>query len=166
MEAQTVAAESKPQRMSWDEYFCQMAKVAATRSTCPRLSVGAVLVRDRMILATGYNGSVRSAPHCIDSGCVLVDGHCLAAVHAEANAILQAAKNGVNTAFSTMYITVNPCLSCFKIMYQAGVKRIVYANTIPEHLYKSVDYGVFNINNNCMPEMKCMDADNTPDSNY
>jgi dCMP deaminase len=147
--------QTKPlvERVSWDQYFCDMAKVVSTRSTCPRLSVGAVLVRDKQVLATGYNGSVRGAPHCEDKGCIIDNGHCLAAVHAEANAILQAAKNGVGTSFSTMYITVNPCINCYKLMYQAGVKRIIYSNEIPQHLYKPVDYSILGINYNCAPEI-------------
>lgn len=143
-------------RKSWDEYFMDMAKVVATRSTCPRLSVGAVLVRDRQVVATGYNGAARGAPHCTDVGCLIVDGHCLAAVHGETNAILQAAKNGSSTDNTTMYITHNPCQTCFKAMYQAGVKRIVYANDIPSALYKPIDYGVFKIDNNCMPVIECL----------
>ena len=113
-------------RPSFDEYFIAIARVAATRSTCTRLSVGALLVRDRAILATGYNGSISGGPHCIESGCIMVDGHCVATSHAETNAIAQAAKNGTSTNFSTAYVTHSPCLSCFKLLYQAGIKRIVY----------------------------------------
>ena len=82
-------------RASWDQYFMNIARVVATRATCDRKHVGAVLVRDRTILSTGYNGSIRGLPHCSEVGHMMEDGHCVATVHAEANAIIQAAKNGV-----------------------------------------------------------------------
>ena len=82
-------------RSSWDEYFMGIARQVATRATCDRKHVGAVLVRNRMILSTGYNGSIRGLPHCDEVGHMMENGHCVATVHAEANAILQAAKNGV-----------------------------------------------------------------------
>src|SRR6185312_3096871 len=82
------------ERASWDEYFMSIAQVVATRSTCPRKFVGAVLVRNRTILSTGYNGSIRGMPHCADVGHMMEDNHCVATIHAEANAIIQAAKNG------------------------------------------------------------------------
>lgn len=145
-------------RQSWDEYFIDIAKVVSTRSTCPRLSVGSVLVRDRNILATGYNGSLKNAPHCSDIGCKLQDGHCIAAVHAEANALLQAARNGMSVEYATAYITNNPCLNCFKLLYQAGIKRIVYGAEIPSHLYKAVDYSSLGLNTNSMPSIVLLGA--------
>ena len=83
-------------RADWNTYFMGIAHQAATRATCPRKHVGAVIVRDRTVLSTGYNGSIRGLAHCEDVGCVMEDGHCVTTVHAEANAILQAAKNGVS----------------------------------------------------------------------
>ena len=80
------------QRVSWDEYFMNIARTVATRSTCPRKFVGAVIVRDRTILSTGYNGSIRGMPHCDEVGHMMVDGHCVRTIHAEDNAIIQAAK--------------------------------------------------------------------------
>jgi dCMP deaminase len=103
-----------------------IARQAATRSTCPRKHVGAVIVRDKTILSTGYNGSLPGLPHCEDVGCMIEDGHCVATVHAEANAILQAAKNGVGIAGGELYTTASPCWSCFKLIATAGVKRIYY----------------------------------------
>ena len=82
-------------RADWDSYFMEIAKVVSSRSTCDRKHVGALLVRDRIILSTGYNGSIRGMPHCDDVGHVLENGHCVATIHAETNAILQAARNGV-----------------------------------------------------------------------
>ena len=112
-------------RASWDEYFMSIAQVVATRSTCPRKYVGAVLVRNRTILSTGYNGSIRGMPHCSDVGHMMEDGHCVATIHAEANAIIQAARNGVNIEGATNYVTASPCWNCFKQLANAGVTRIV-----------------------------------------
>lgn len=86
---------ASPKRQSWDEYFIRIAEEVATRSTCNRKHVGAVIVRERSILATGYNGSIRGMPHCDDVGHLMVNDHCIRTVHAEANAIAQAARNGV-----------------------------------------------------------------------
>ncbi|MBD3336614.1 MAG: deaminase, partial [Candidatus Eisenbacteria bacterium] len=96
-------------RASWDEYFMRIALQVATRATCDRRQVGAVIVRDRMILSTGYNGSIRGLPHCDDIGHIMENNHCVATVHAEANAIIQAAKNGVCVDRGTIYTTASPC---------------------------------------------------------
>jgi dCMP deaminase len=113
-------------RVSWDRYFLDIAKVVATRATCDRKLVGAVLVRDRTVLACGYNGSIRGMPHCSEVGHDMENGHCVATIHAEANAILQAARNGVAIEGADAYITASPCWNCFKLLANAGVKRIVY----------------------------------------
>ncbi len=114
------------QRLDWHSYFMNIAHQVATRATCPRKHVGAVIVRDRTILSTGYNGSIRGLPHCEDVGCVLEDGHCTATVHAEANAILQAARNGVSIAGAELYTTASPCWPCFKLIANAGLTRVYY----------------------------------------
>jgi dCMP deaminase len=123
-------AEANPvtpgKRVGWDHYFMNIARQAATRSTCERKFVGAVIVRDRMILSTGYNGSIRGMPHCDEVGHDLENGHCVATIHAEANAVLQAAKNGVNISGSEIYTTASPCWNCFKLLANAGIKRIYY----------------------------------------
>jgi dCMP deaminase len=111
---------------NWDKYFLDIAKTVSTRGTCPRLQVGAVIIRDRNILCTGYNGSIRGSAHCNEVGCYMVDGHCARTVHAETNAILQAAKNGVDINGSTIYTTAFPCWNCFKYCVNAGIYRIVY----------------------------------------
>jgi dCMP deaminase len=113
-------------RAPWDEYFMQIAQVVASRSTCHRKFVGAVIVRNRTILSTGYNGSIRGMPHCTDVGHMMEAGHCVATIHAEANAILQAAKNGVMIEGATVYVTASPCWNCFKQCCNAGVTRICY----------------------------------------
>ena len=103
-----------------------IAKQVATRATCDRKHVGAVVVRDRTILSTGYNGSIRGMPHCDEVGHMMENGHCVATVHAEANAILQAAKNGVRIDGATLYTTASPCWPCFKLIANSGCVRIVY----------------------------------------
>ncbi len=119
-------AEDIQPRASWDEYFMSIAQVVATRSTCPRKYVGSVLVRNRTILSTGYNGSIRGMPHCSDVGHMMEDGHCVATIHAEANAIIQAARNGVVIEAATCYVTASPCWNCFKQLANGGIARIVY----------------------------------------
>lgn len=113
-------------RASWEQYFMNIAKQVASRSTCDRKQVGAVIVRDKTILSTGYNGSIRGMPHCDEVGHMLENGHCVATIHAEANAILQAAKNGVCIDGAEIYITASPCWHCFKMMANAGIKKIYY----------------------------------------
>ena len=113
-------------RVSWDEYFMNIARVVATRATCDRKHVGAVIVRDRTILSTGYNGSIRGMPHCDEVGHLIENDHCVATVHAEANAILQAAKNGVRIDGAEIYTTASPCWNCFKLIANAGCRRIVF----------------------------------------
>jgi len=113
-------------RASWDRYFMNIAREVSSRSTCDRKHVGAVIVRDRMILATGYNGSVRGLDHCDDVGHMMDAGHCVATIHAEANAIIQAARNGVAIEGASFYTTASPCWSCFKMLANAGVGRICF----------------------------------------
>jgi len=113
-------------RVSWDRYFMNLALQAATRSTCPRKSVGAVIVRDKSILSTGYNGSIRGAPHCDEVGCLMENGHCVRTVHAEANAIVQAARNGVRLDGAEIYVTASPCFNCFKLIVNAGIRTIYF----------------------------------------
>lgn len=113
-------------RASWDEYFMRIAVDAATRATCDRRHVGAVIVRDKSVLATGYNGSIRGLAHCDEAGHLIEDGHCVRTVHAEANAIVQAAKNGVRIEGATIYVTASPCWGCFRLVANAGITRIVF----------------------------------------
>ncbi|ASN05171.1 ComE operon protein 2 [Virgibacillus necropolis] len=125
------------ERISWDQYFMAQTHVLALRSTCERLTVGATIVRDKRIIAGGYNGSVSGDSHCIDEGCYVIDGHCVRTVHAETNALLQCAKFGVPTEGSEMYVTHFPCLQCCKTIIQSGVKTIYYAAD-----YKNDPYAV------------------------
>lgn len=103
-----------------------IAHEVATRATCDRKHVGAVIVRERSILATGYNGSLRGLAHCDDEGHLMEEGHCVRTVHAEANAIVQAARNGVRIEGSTIYVTASPCWGCFRLIVNAGIVRIVF----------------------------------------
>jgi len=114
------------ERASWDEYFMNIANEVATRSTCDRKHVGSVIVRDKSILATGYNGSVRGLGHCDDEGHLMEDGHCVRTVHAEANAIVQAARNGMRIDGAGIYVTASPCWGCFRLIANAGLVRIVF----------------------------------------
>ncbi|MBI2655103.1 cytidine/deoxycytidylate deaminase family protein [Candidatus Woesearchaeota archaeon] len=114
------------QRANWEQYFMNIAKEVASRSTCDRKHVGALIVRDKTILSTGYNGSIRGMPHCDDIGHMMEDNHCVATIHAETNAILQAAKNGVMIDKAEVYITASPCWPCFKMLANAGIKKIYY----------------------------------------
>lgn len=113
-------------RADWDEYFMRIALEVSGRSTCDRKHVGAVIVRDRNILSTGYNGSISGMPHCDEIGHMLENDHCVATIHAEANAIIQAAKNGVNINGACIYTTASPCWNCFKLIVNAGMKKILY----------------------------------------
>ena len=115
-------------RPDWDEYFLNIASTVATRSTCDRAAVGAVIVRDKRILATGFNGSPAGLPHCDDVGHLMVDGHCVRTTHAEANAIIQAALHGTSTNGAVCYVTHYPCLGCTKMLINAGIKTIIYLN--------------------------------------
>lgn len=115
-----------PQRSDWHTYFMRIATEISSRSTCARKNVGAIIVRDRTILSTGYNGSIRGMPHCDDVGHDLLDGHCVATIHAEANAILHAARNGVIIDQGDIYTTASPCWNCFKLIANGGLRRIYY----------------------------------------
>ena len=113
-------------RPNWDDYFMAVAKIIATRSTCDRLQAGAVLVKNKRIISTGYNGSAPGLPHCFEVGHLMEEGHCVRTIHAEHNAILQAATlPGVSSEGATMYAKYNPCIHCAKYIIAAGIKRIV-----------------------------------------
>lgn len=126
VEAIEPSSDGVPSRADWDDYFMEIAKVVSSRATCDRKHVGALIVRDRIILSTGYNGSIRGMPHCDDVGHMMENGHCVSTIHAEANSILQAAKNGVRIDGADLYTTASPCWPCFKLIANAGLRRIVY----------------------------------------
>jgi len=113
-------------RAGWNDYFMNIAEQVATRSTCDRKHIGAVIVRDRTILSTGYNGSLRGSPHCDDAGHDMENGHCVRTVHAEANAVAQSAKHGVRIDESEIYVTASPCLTCFKLVANCGIRTVYF----------------------------------------
>lgn len=114
-------------RKSWDEYFLDIADVVATRSTCNKLAVGCVIVKEKMIVSTGYNGSIHGQEHCIDVGCLLnEEGRCIRTIHAEQNAVIHARRDELQGA--TAYVTHEPCETCSKLLNQAGIIRIVFRN--------------------------------------
>ncbi|TYR82347.1 ComE operon protein 2 [Priestia megaterium] len=122
-------------RISWDQYFMAQSHLLALRSTCERLAVGATIVRDKRIIAGGYNGSISGGVHCADEGCYIIDNHCVRTIHAEVNALLQCAKFGVKTEGAEVYVTHFPCLNCCKALIQAGIKTVYYANDYKNHPY-------------------------------
>jgi dCMP deaminase len=130
------------QRPAWDEYFMQIARLVASRSTCMRRQVGALLVHQKHVLATGYNGVPSGITHCDETGCLREqlqvpsgERHELCrGLHAEQNAIIQAAKHGVNIAEATLYCTDSPCIICTKMLINAGIKQIVYLRGYPDRL--------------------------------
>jgi len=122
-------------RPDWDSYFMKIAAAVSERSTCDRAQVGCVLVLEKRILTTGFNGSPTGQPHCDEAGHLMVDGHCVRTIHAETNAIIQAALHGVSTKGATCYVTHFPCINCSKALINAGISRLVYTNSyrIDEH---------------------------------
>ena len=138
------------ERPSWDEYFMEVAKLVATRSTCLRRQVGAVIVKDKCILSTGYNGASKGSAHCAEIGCIrkelnIPSGQQLdlcRAVHAEQNALVQAARHGVATEGASIYITVTPCFQCAKMLVNAGIKEVIVNGVYPDErtqeLFKEV----------------------------
>lgn len=120
-----------PERPEWRDYHLADAAHAATRATCNRKQVGAVIVRDNRLLTKGYNGSLPGEPHCIDAGCLMENGHCVRTVHAEINAICQAAKEGISVKGATMYTTITPCRPCRMACISAGIVDFVWAEDYP-----------------------------------
>ena len=123
------------QRPSWDQYFLTITRQVAERSTCNRAKVGAVIVREKNILASGYNGAPAGLPHCTEVGCLIYQSktptgeneeNCYRTIHAEINAIAQAAKNGVGIRDADIYVTHTPCIHCLKVLINTGIKRIFY----------------------------------------
>jgi dCMP deaminase len=148
-------------RPSWEEYFMQIAHLVKTRATCPRRSVGAVVVRDKRILCTGYNGSPMGLPHCPEGGpendwpvgCMRA-GHCIRSLHAEQNCLLQAAKMGVSCDGAEIYVTCQPCNMCAKMIINAGIRRVVYEGDYPDEysleLFRSAQTTVDRYRNGCL----------------
>ena len=122
------SAQEKKEREEWPVYFMKLAIQASTRSTCNRLHVGAIIVKNKRVIATGYNGSPIGQPHCYDDNHLYRDGYsgCQRTIHAEMNAILQAARQGSSVEGSEIYVTTFPCFNCMKHIIQAGIKKVYY----------------------------------------
>jgi dCMP deaminase len=134
-------------RPSWNEYFMTITRQVAERSTCRRAKVGAVIVRDKNILATGYNGAPSGMPHCLDAGCLIYESktpngeteeNCFRTIHAEMNAIAQAAKNGSSIKDASIYITHTPCIHCLKVLVNTGIKQIYYEAPYKLHTLEEI----------------------------
>ncbi|BDU50007.1 deoxycytidylate deaminase [Haliovirga abyssi] len=129
-------------RPSWDKYFMEITELVASRSTCLRRKVGAVIIKDKRILATGYNGAPSGLNHCLDIGCLrdklnIPSGErqeLCRGIHAEQNAIVQAAKFGISLDGGEIYVTNQPCITCSKLLINSGIKKIVYKNPYPDEL--------------------------------
>ena len=134
--------ECSPSRPSWDEYFMEITGLVSSRSTCLRRRVGALFVKEKNILATGYNGAPSGVPHCPEIGCLrerlgIPSGErheICRGLHAEQNGIIQAARHGINLSGSTVYITDSPCIICAKMLINVGVRRIVCRRGYPDQL--------------------------------
>ena len=119
-------------RPDWDSYFLKIAYAVSERSTCDRAFVGCLLVLDKRILTSGFNGSPSGQDHCDEAGHLLVEDHCIRTIHAETNAIIQAALHGVGIQGATAYVTHHPCLTCAKMLINSGIRRVVYAGNYPD----------------------------------
>lgn len=125
---------TKTERIERDAIYVGVAKLFAQRSTCNRKSVGACIVRDNHIVGTGYNGAARLQDECTSIGCLLVDNHCVRTVHAEVNAVLSAAYNGVSTRDAILYSTAKPCFRCTAFLINAGIKEVIYVEDYDDGL--------------------------------
>jgi len=134
-------------RLTWHQYFMTITQQVAERSTCKRAKVGAVIVRDRNILATGYNGAPAGMPHCTEAGCLIyesktpygeIEENCFRTIHAEINAIAQAAKNGSNIKDSSIYVTHTPCIHCIKVLVNTGIKNVYYESPYKLHTLEEI----------------------------
>lgn len=135
------------ERLSWNQYFLMITRQVAERSTCLRAKVGAVIVRDRSIVATGYNGAPAGMPHCLDVGCLIyrsetpdgeIEENCFRTIHAEINAIAQAARNGSAIRDASVYITHSPCIHCLKTLVNTGIKQIFFEKPYKLHTLSDI----------------------------
>jgi len=139
--------QTRPDR---NEYFMSIAELTAKRSTCDRASVGAVAVKNKRIIMSGYNGSPPGLPHCDDIGHQIVNGHCVRTIHAEQNLITQCAKTGVELDEAIVYVTHEPCFDCLKLLISAGISMVLYKHAkkdprTPLAFYKAID--IYQLNN-------------------
>ncbi|MCI6157158.1 MAG: cytidine/deoxycytidylate deaminase family protein [Peptoniphilaceae bacterium] len=146
-------------RQTWNEYFMDLARTVAARGTCDRAYVGCVLVNEEhRIVSTGYNGSVAGNPHCDEIGHTMRDGHCIATIHAEMNALLYCAKAGISVKGCTCYVTHFPCLNCTKALIQSGIQKIYY-----EIGYRMDPYAIELLDRNRIPYICLSPAETNED---
>jgi dCMP deaminase len=135
------------ERPSWDQYFLTITRQVAERSTCKRAKVGTVIVREKNILATGYNGAPAGLAHCTEVGCLIyesktpsgeIEENCYRTIHAEINAIAQAARNGVSIRDAAIYVTHTPCIHCMKVLINTGIKQIFYEKEYKVHTVRDL----------------------------
>ena len=139
-------------RLTWDQYFMKLAVNVSARGTCDRAYVGCVIVNsDNRIVTTGYNGSIKGNPHCDDIGHTMRDGHCIATIHAEMNALIYSAKEGIPVKGCSAYVTHFPCLNCTKSLIQAGIANIYYREA-----YRVDEYALELLDRN---EIECVQVD-------
>src|SRR3989338_11214345 len=154
MEKENSKNSAPQKRPDWDEYFLKLAMLASERATCPRMHCGCVLVKDKNVVATGYNGSIPGDDHCDDVGCLIVDNHCVRTVHAEMNALVQAARRGNPVDGATAYVTNMSCTTCSKALIAAGIKRIVvfsdFHDTLATEFFKK---GKVKVEKHAMPSL-------------
>lgn len=157
-------------RPSWDEYFMALARIIATRANCDRLHTGAVLVKDKRIIATGYNGAPPGLPTCDEIGHLLEEGHCVRTIHAEHNVIIQTARlQGSSTEGSTLYSVYSPCIHCAKYIIAAGVKRVVFSKVyrnseVVEYLKSAgLDIDVYQENKEWLAELRKLFSEEVED---
>ncbi|MFL8887670.1 deoxycytidylate deaminase [Helcococcus kunzii] len=137
-------------RRSWEEYFMNIAEIVSERGTCDRAYAGCVLVnKDNRIVSTGYNGSISGNPQCDEIGHKMRDGHCIATIHAEINALIYCAKEGISVKNSVCYVTHFPCLNCTKALIQAGISKIIY-----KEAYRVDEYALELLDNNHIPHIQ------------
>jgi dCMP deaminase len=137
-------------RPQWDEYFLKLAMLASERATCPRMHCGCVLVKNKNVITTGYNGSIPGDDHCDEVGCLIVENHCVRTVHAEMNALIQAARRGHAVDGASAYVTNMPCTTCSKALITAGIKRVVifadYHDTLALKFFEKADVKIDRVN--------------------
>ena len=138
---QNITNEKPEKRPDWDTFFIELAHVYSKRSTCTRLQVGCVIVKDKVPVSFGYNGSISGHEHCSDVGCLLNDeGRCIRTIHAEQNAIMHADRDKLKGA--TAYVTHEPCETCSKLLVQAGIKEVIFSNAYPNRYNRHFTAGV------------------------
>ena len=154
---------SEDNRPDWDSYYMDMAIRVATRATCPRKHVGAIITLDNVPVSSGYNGSLKKQKHCTEVGCLMENGHCIRTVHAEANALMFAARKGRATEGASIYVTASPCWNCFKLIAQSGIKKIAFGELYRDERITKLaeDAGIELVNMSVKPKLYFLEEGST-----